>query len=1123
MNNKIKFQKWQKILCFVSCLSLTAITTLALTSCASINQELIDKSVSKGDMKNFAAGYDLNKMSKFALESNAAQTTYFDYNVNELLLDWIDFLSRKGDQITYKNSLEAQKKVIDEEYNNLVASSTKTNGADFEIKFQQDELDPNGGNEENWKKKKLLDWARTEFSNKVFEKNYLAVVDNTNVAIKAPTKAQILDAIDTATGSTKFAFSSTIIDEGNKDNYLDPIYANFQQFVYDKWVQIENPYIINMSLWKYGAPLTGIDSVYTAAPSSTPGADGTTSTSSGSYSFPYFSNDNATNDAWGTIDKFKNFLNGATTTNNYITDTTHGLIEIPKQYTEDSSTYILAKNGTIYNDLYIEFAAAATYLLYSGKTATGFPNIIDKNSDIQKATISTTATTADAITSNFVSNTNINNRDIKIANSLATQIINPNGEFKGLLGTNNTSDLFITDAFMTSETKLNKFMFLRNEAGVHAISIDGKTFIDKGTTIDAYKKNAANIVLYRSLMNKYIGDEFTVDVQTELSNFFKANLNWLILEYYQANSGDNTLKMFRPNSIWGDEKFAFLKLLNTYLFDVSKYHRPNDFQNKMYDAKVKFSSNYGILAKENGLAAPWIYTYKTNSTNFDLMDSVSFKNPFANSGSQSAYLAAIDAFVNSLNLSPLNSSFSGYKYSQYILVSDFYINQALTSYGADSDNIGNTIKVDILKNYLSTKINSNDLTFANDIFNGITSFASGNLESINSALVNSFFGSTFDSLTNKWLDYTTDTNDTISYSSLNSYKKQLWLNSKKVKTSAVSVDYLSLYTIMSTVDYLLKNNGTEFLNYLKTKMILGDETYIAWYSTQNTTLNTTKLDVSSLLNVTNTSLTKNINNTYKSSYYGATPVDTATITNNTNTNSRYTTNSYYNYVAGSIGFSGLQTSSSNSATPVINERMFTKQSENTSTTEGLLYTYGTNVSELNSIIDKYTLSSDVDNLARAIQKKIKTISINTVLTANTIDDKKTALKVITNSSSITATMFSPRTGYISSGALNSGTGTTIQDPNSLALLHGAKVIQLNNNDISSLANLELAIKKLFTTGSTIEVDTANVFYNLIIQAAADTSIQDQAISSIVTNDLKIDVYDIRLNNQLGPRWAKNWK
>lgn len=1120
MSKKISFKKWQKRMTFLSVFSLSALMAFTLSSCASINQELISQSISKGDSKNFAQGYDLNQTSKFALESNGSQNTYFDYNINELLLDWIDFLARKGDQITYKNLLDSQKKNIDNEFNGIVESSKKNNGADFELKFQQDELDPNGGTEENWKKRKLLDWARTEFTNKVFEKNYLSIVDSNNNVLKLPTESQIEDAIDTTNvGSTKFAFSPGIIEGNQKNSYLDPIYAHFQQFIYDQWVQIENPFVINMSLWKYGTPTSGINSVYLPTISaSQPDEGGNILPSTGNYNFPYFSNNNSTNDNWGTIDKFINFVNG--TTSNYITNANYGLIDIPKQYTEDSSTYILAKNGSIYNDLYIEFAAAAIYLLYSNKSGTGFPNIANDDANIQKS-ISTTSTLTDVITSNFISGTSLNNRDIKLANSLLTQIINSKGEFNGLLA--NNADAFVIDAFRASDAKLNKFMFLRNEAGVHAIAIDGKTFIDKATTIVDYKKNAGNIVLYRSLMNKYIGDEFSVDIQTELTNFFKGNINWLILEYYKANSNNNTLKMFRPNNIWGNVKLDFLNLLNNYLFELSKYYRPNDFQNKMYDAKTKFSGNYGILANENGLAAPWIYSYKTNTTNFSLIDSIAFSNPYSINGSHKSFIDAINNFVNSLNLLPLSSSFAGFKYSQYILVNDFYINQALTSFGSDGDSFGSSLKIDILKKYLSDKFDNLNLSFNSGIFNNITNFTQDNSLNINKALVNNFYSSIFDGLTNKWLDYTIDSTDVVSYANLNLYKKQLWLNSKQTKTSAVYGDYLSLYTLATTVDYLLKNNGAEFLNYLKNKIILGEESYIAWYGSQNITLNTTTLNVGNLINVSNTSLTKNINNTYKSSYFGQTPSDINSITTNTGFNSTYTNNNYYNYVAGSIGFSGLQTTSSNAATPVINERLFSKQSENTTNTEGLLYTYGSSVNDLNTIIDNYTLSSDVDNLAKALQNKIKTISINDVLSAKDIGTKKVALKSITNNATlITPTMFLPRTGYISNGALTSATANLINDPDSLSLLHGAKVIQLNKNDISTLATLETAISKLFT-GNNIATNASDVFYNLVIKAAIETTTQDLAISAIVTDTLKVDIYDVRLNNQLGPRWAKNWK
>ena len=49
------------------------------------------------------------------------------------------------------------------------------------------------------------------------------------------------------------------------------------------------------------------------------------------------------------------------------------------------------------------------------------------------------------------------------------ELINSSGELSSL----RNNDLYSIDSFMISDGHLNEYMLLRNQAGVHAISIDG--------------------------------------------------------------------------------------------------------------------------------------------------------------------------------------------------------------------------------------------------------------------------------------------------------------------------------------------------------------------------------------------------------------------------------------------------------------------------------------------------------------------------------------------------------------------------------------------------------------------------------------------------------------------------
>ncbi|MEF9985207.1 MAG: hypothetical protein RR697_02410 [Malacoplasma sp.] len=1141
---KTKLSKSKIVLTTLACLSFGSFSLFALSSCGSISQSLLDKRISKGDGTKIADGYDLNRYSTSAIKNSNGSRLYLDNVSNRLALSWIESIASRPGNNDYKTALENEKKFIDKSYNDTFDSYKKNNGSDFPLIFQQEILDPSGGTEESWKQDKLLTWARTEFQTKAFSKDYLTTINTTTKdKVPSPSKTDLIGAISGTPNS--FAFTEKANESLSEiDTYLDPIYANFHKFIFDKWVEIENPFVINMALWKYSTPKNGLNSVYLSAPAPAPTpppsesslsmeeiktreGEGDATPVSGSYIFPYFSNDNATNDASGTVDKFVKFVTNAQT--NYISDNTNGLIDIPKEYTEDSSTYILAKNGSIYNDLYIEFAAAATYLLYSGKALNGTTSVADINTNLQKA-INTTSTTTDIITSNFVSNSSLNNLDIKLGNSLASQIINKDGEFKGLLGANNTSDLFITDAFKASDAKLNNFMFLRNEAGVHAIAIDGKTFIDKATTIDGYKKNAANIVLYRSLLNKNGYSDFGIDVKSELNTFLSNNFTSLLYQFASDTTIPTNLQMFDPTTDFGAETHTFNQTLNKYLFDESKYSRKKDYQAKMHNAKVKFSSNYGVLAKDNGFAAPWVYSYQSaDTTNFDLINSLYSPDPFATSGTYSTFVNAISAFITSLNLAPLTSSFDGFQYSQYIYTNNKYINYALIAFGNDGNSMSDEIKSNILLDYLKADFDNSLLEVNASIFANAT-FNNQVKENINNAINNFFFDSTFTSLENKWYNLNeAKSTGTITYANLNTYRKSLWQKALEVNNSSKSSAYYNLHLLVSTIKYLLSDNATEFMNYLQSKISIGIDSYITWYESSNSFLEPTAKNVGTLFNISQANLLKNVNNSYSSSYFGSAPSDTASITNNTVTTPTtfYSSmSSYYKYVGESVGFVGLQTAPNNSAPTVIQERLFTKQNLNKDQV-GSLYSYGTKDNLIN-IINNFSLVQDIDNLVNSFKTKLGTISFDSVINATTLATKKVALIEILNSASNTSTInsfFQPRTGYISNGTLTEDSGALIEDATSNNLKFGAKVIHINYDDVSTLDKFKTALMKnnYFTN------EKANdIFFNLVVQAATDINIQNNMLNNLLSYNVdsitnRINVYDVRLSNQLGVKWIKNWK
>lgn len=282
--------KSKKLLLGMFGATILATTPIILTACSKVSQELLNKTISTGNGWLFATNnttsYDINTMSTKALESDAGQKALSNYVISKLSLDWFERVSKEQNQTIIKRAYDKQVKAVNDEYKELVKSRKSSNGADFAIKFQQEDLDQVGGTESAWKEKKMLDWAKSELTSKLFETSYLAISKNGNI-INYPNLTDLVESVQNSDNTTsKASFVFTKDAKGPLVNkFVDEEYAKFQKFVYDKWLEIENPYVVNMSLWKYGTPDKGINTIYN---NTATGLDDSTTTNPGKYQFPYF-------------------------------------------------------------------------------------------------------------------------------------------------------------------------------------------------------------------------------------------------------------------------------------------------------------------------------------------------------------------------------------------------------------------------------------------------------------------------------------------------------------------------------------------------------------------------------------------------------------------------------------------------------------------------------------------------------------------------------------------------------------------------------------------------------------------------------------------------------------------
>ena len=1239
------FKNKKIILSLIGATALTAVPIIATSCSSTTTKELIDKSYFTSSDGKLTSKIDLKRISLESLKTNEGLKSYLKSVVNKIVYNWLQETIKTDNKlkVEYENKI----KEINDEYDNQIETYKNQHGDNWQIKFQQDLLDKNGGTEQTYKDAKIYEYARSTFSSQIFKNLFLTVFDSsTKKVILNPTNEQILDGLYGISNTTKtttsagtkeapkitYKFDSNAILTSNTTT--DPMYAEFQQYLFDQYVELTNPYIINMSLWKYGTPKSGINSYYNIQTSSgdsggsedgdssggseggsggsesnggatvregedsgsgdTSGDTGTTTTTSGSYIYPYFGDENATNTSNGTVTKFTNFLSGSLTTKNYITNNDLGLKDIPLNLTDDSSTYILAKNSSIFNDLYTEFAAGATYL-YGKLGATGTGGTNRTNADFQSSNIDaqithdidiSTASTEglDNITRNFVSKSDLytttssyvngtssadNVKKLTLPNDLVKQIVNANGPINKLIETSTsstTNKVHVIDSFVPGTIKvtststnnnanndntktLSEYLFLRNQAGVHAISIDGSTLINKATNEKDRKKHAGYVVMYRHLMgSKGMGQSFKIDLSNELNTFFGSNADWLI---YQYATSSNPQKLLNANFLSENEKN-----LSTNISDLTKhlnyYDGVSTATEKMYDAKNTYNANYGYNTYLNGFASNWNYKLSATSKN-GLNKSYLYENallsstiasPYEKKGDeQSLYektLKSVETLLNSLDLSKQVSNFEGFKYSQYLYTSNEFVNGSLLTFMSNTGQLSALIRNDAYKTYISDFYNIENNNFK----------ASINNSGLSNGLYNFFYLNLLNSEKIKWLRYdeSTKATGTNNLSNIRNYSYSLWKNSGDKDYGTKLTNYSHLYSVVATIKYLTDNNYSRFLEYLRTS-IGTNKAFIVWENSINTNLKnlqtttnttskqttpTTPITSKSLIEMTDDKLTKNVNNSYGGNYVGnLTTINDNNVDSSGFYQTQYNTSFYSVTGNGSgsstssnykIGFKGLQTSTNSSLQSDVTEAIFTKPYNFNIGYNGVLAQYKSKEEIIKLIKNSATINT-LTTIANSLDAALNyqfllSEDINNPNT--TLNEKKAILVEKVNT--FNESYFQSYSGYIGAKQVTQNASNNNND-NSNAFsttegsvnLYGSFVYQITQKDLVSYESLKTALKS--------ETLADDIIMQLIVQAANQPSLQSEIATKIALSN-KFDVYDVRVKDALATDaiyWIKNWK
>ncbi|MGL5630673.1 MAG: DUF3713 domain-containing protein [Mycoplasmoidaceae bacterium] len=783
-------------------LAILGATTLGASSCSlqQSNQKIIDKGdwnyFAKNDVAN--SNISLNDGIKAALQNPDGINNFFSSKFKSLMLDIVDNLAKNS--ATVSTDKQNQLAKDNDDYNSFL-KGIKSSGRDWGIAVQS-ELDKNGGTESSWKQKRLEDWATNYINDLFFKSDYSNIynVDSqgNKTWVSNPLPNTVAQALENKVKNLNVGVQMGFCYDGKSSPFSEDFgqaNAQLQKYVYNAYINDEKPFTVNMNLWKYATTGVGssTDDIWSKPDASSynssnlnvdpppPSTEGP-----GTYINPYFSQTTSDPTKSDAVDKFINFnlaniskIPSVTKIEkNFIPNKFYGVDnsgiglrdDMQMNWTDDSANYILVEPDKwgLVNEF--EMAAFNLFNLDNGIHATsGSPtptsNLFQSTpGDWVGGSAAKINDQFDPITRSFMSNvtpTGVN----------YSRIVN--ADFKRMLNKNNPSlnsvfsssnDVYSIDAFHSKNgNPTDDFIYLRNQFGVHAIALDGWNYIKTGTTFKERISKAGDILLYRSLQNKFNKDSGIADEPTKS---FAIKLNDNLKDYYTKNQTKIWVSLLKdakndPDSeagkivkkLFGDvsvDKLVEPDLLN--LFD--KYNQYISYQNNVKNvdtrnsglltAKNAYSKNFGQQTYKNGIAAPFPYKQESDGKFSEILMFLNDNHNYDSNGLAKIYnelYIDINSYVDNKKFRPLSDvSSQTFKYSQFIFSNDASINYVLSSFTTNSDYYTKLATNKVIENAELFKDGTGKSMYMKDIMNlkdidsttpPISDFVTYNIDSIN--------------------------------------------------------------------------------------------------------------------------------------------------------------------------------------------------------------------------------------------------------------------------------------------------------------------------------------------------------------------------------------------------------
>ncbi|MCF0217683.1 MAG: hypothetical protein HUJ42_01410 [Malacoplasma sp.] len=247
--------------------ALVAIPTI-VTSC-SVSPTLIKNSYLTSNSNGMlTSNLSLSDVSTAALKTDSGMKGFLEQIANKIAYNWLlNLANTNADDGYYAKLLENKQKQINTSYDDNLKSYQQKYGDNWQLKFQQEVLDQNGGNKQDYINNQLYSFAKSTLTDKLFSTLYLSVYNKSSKTIVYnPDASQILAALkntakvsSTTTGSDAnlvYKFDSRMNLLAKPDSQVDNDFAAFQDYIFQKYVEYENPYIVDYASWNYNTPNT---------------------------------------------------------------------------------------------------------------------------------------------------------------------------------------------------------------------------------------------------------------------------------------------------------------------------------------------------------------------------------------------------------------------------------------------------------------------------------------------------------------------------------------------------------------------------------------------------------------------------------------------------------------------------------------------------------------------------------------------------------------------------------------------------------------------------------------------------------------------------------------------------